>query len=174
MDKLHELAAQAIEELAAGGKTVATAESCTGGLVSAALTHNPDSSKAFLGGVVAYANSAKCRLLGVSESLIEENGAVCLEVALEMAKGARAATGADFGIGLTGIAGPGGGTAEKPVGLVFVAVAGGDASEVKELRLDGDRTEIRISSAIVALEMLLSIYRQSSIFREIQDGKSSG
>lgn len=174
MDKLHELAGQVIENLTAGGKTVFTAESCTGGLVSAALTHIPDSSKVFLGGVVAYANDIKTRLLGVSASLIAERGAVSEEVAGQMAEGARIASGADFGVAVTGIAGPGGGSASKPVGLVYIAVSCASGTKSMELHLSGGREEIRFSAASAAIELLLSVFQDSSLLREIPNGQSNG
>ncbi len=174
MDKLHELARQVIESFTAGGKTVFTAESCTGGLVSAALTHVPDSSKVFLGGIVAYANGVKVRLLGVNSRQIAEHGAVSEEVVSQMAEGARNAGGADFGVAITGIAGPGGGSASKPVGLVFIAVAGESVSIAKELRLQGDREEIRNSAAAAAIELLLSVFQESILHREIRNGHSNG
>ena len=114
---METLLAQIAAALLARKQTLATAESCTGGLVGAALTSLPGSSTWYLGGIVAYANALKIRLLGVAPELLETCGAVSLETARAMAEGARAATGADFAVSITGIAGPDGGTQEKPVGL---------------------------------------------------------
>ena len=121
---LHRLAADVIAEAAAQKVTVATAESCTGGLVSAALTAIPGSSAVFTHGFVTYANEAKQDLLGVDEALIQQHGAVSRQVAEQMAAGARLRSRSDIAISITGVAGPGGGTAEKPVGLVWFALAG--------------------------------------------------
>ncbi|MCL2567873.1 MAG: competence/damage-inducible protein A [Oscillospiraceae bacterium] len=135
-------------------KTIATAESCTGGLLSKRLTDLPGASAAFLGGVVAYANEVKTDLLGVEAHLIAANGAVSDPVARAMAEGVRTRLGADFGIGITGIAGPGGGTEEKPVGTVFVALATPDKTLVRRLNLGTDRTRIRTLAAHHALDMV--------------------
>ena len=134
-------------------KTIATAESCTAGLLSARLTRIPGASAAFLGGVSAYANRVKENLLGVPMMLIETEGAVSESVARAMAKGARARIGADLGIGITGIAGPGGGTEEKPVGLVFVALETEENTYVRTLRLGTDRERVRIMAVNHALDM---------------------
>ena len=136
------------------GKTIATAESCTGGLLSKRLTDVPGASEAFLGGVVAYANAVKTELLGVPAALIAAHGVVSEPVARAMAKGARTRLGADFGIGITGIAGPGGGTEEKPVGTVFVALATGAETHVRSLTLGTDRGRVRIMAAHHALDMI--------------------
>ena len=116
------------------GLTLATAESCTGGLVAARLTSVPGSSDVFLGGVVSYANEVKARALGVPEEVLREHGAVSAETAAAMAAGARARLGADVAVAVTGIAGPGGGTAEKPVGLVYLHASGPDGERAIGLR----------------------------------------
>ena len=136
------------------GLTVALAESCTGGLVAAAITEIPGSSGYFLGGVVSYSNEAKEALLDVPSALLEAHGAVSAEVAGAMAAGARARFGADLAAGVTGIAGPDGATDEKPVGLVFLGIA--TAAEVGAIRqhFAGDRTDVREAAALRALEML--------------------
>lgn len=131
--------------------TLATAESCTGGLVGAALTSLPGSSAWFLGGIIAYSNSLKQRLLGVSPGVLARHGAVSPETARAMAEGARAATGADIAVSLTGIAGPDGGTPAKPVGLVYMAVAGPGGTPCYEHRFPGNRAEIRSAAVKSAL-----------------------
>jgi len=136
------------------GLTVATAESCTGGLLTARLTERPGSSAWVLGGVTAYANSAKERLLDVPAEVLAEHGAVSPEVALALAEGARARFGADVGVGITGIAGPDGGTAEKPVGTVHLCVAGPDGAERRALRLPGSRAAVRQRSVTMAMHLL--------------------
>ncbi len=137
-------------------RTVATAESCTGGLIAKLLTDIPGSSEYFIEGVVAYANEAKTRLLGVPAELIAEHGAVSRQVAAAMALGCRAKSGADFALSTTGIAGPGGGTPEKPVGLVYIGLADPHGCRVEELRLDPtlSRDEIRQRTAEAAIELL--------------------
>ena len=142
------------------GATVATAESCTGGMVAERLTGVPGSSGYFLGGVVAYSNDVKRALVEVDPQLIENHGAVSEEVAAAMAEGARRQLGADYGIGVTGIAGPGGGSPEKPVGTVHVAVAGPTRVSHRLLTIPGERERVRRMSTQWALEglrrMLLS------------------
>lgn len=137
------------------GKTVATAESCTGGLLSARLTAVPGSSEVFQYGACTYANPVKERVLGVKHDTLEKYGAVSPEVAAEMAEGVRRAAGADFGVGITGIAGPGGGTLEKPVGLVYVAAACEYTTYVQKLVVTGRTREVvRLSSTQRALDMV--------------------
>jgi competence/damage-inducible protein CinA-like protein len=148
-----------LDDLVAGafadrGLTVATAESCTGGLLAARLTERPGSSAWVLGGVTAYANSAKEQLLDVPASVLAEHGAVSPEVATALAEGARARFGADIGVGITGIAGPGGGTADKPVGTVHLCVAGPDGLELRALRLPGSRSAVRERSVTRAMHLL--------------------
>ncbi len=134
--------------------TLALGESCTGGLVSHRLTNVPGSSAYVVGGIVAYSNEAKERLLEVGHSTLSEHGAVSPETAVEMARGARQALGADVGIGVTGIAGPGGGTPDKPVGLVYIALSARDAEQVERCVWDGGREENKELSAEAALSML--------------------
>jgi len=122
------LASVVLALLRQGGQTLAVAESCTGGGIGAALAAVPGASDGFLGGVIAYANAVKQAVLGVPAELLERHGAVSDAVALAMAQGARQLTGATWAIAVTGIAGPGGGTAEKPVGLVHIAIAGPDGT----------------------------------------------
>jgi nicotinamide-nucleotide amidase len=134
--------------------TIGLAESCTGGLATARLARVPGVSEALRGAVVAYSNEAKIRLLGVPEALIAACGAVSREVALAMAEGARRALAADVGVAITGIAGPTGGTPEKPVGLVHIAVALGETTRERELRFFGERTRVQLLAAMAALEQV--------------------
>jgi len=136
-------------------KTLSTAESCTGGLVSARITAIPGSSAAFLGGVATYSNEAKSILIGVDPDTIKSLGAVSEEVALQMASGVRKKLNSDIGIGITGIAGPASDNTNKPVGLVYVALADKSGSYCRELRLNGTRDEIRFTAANNALDMIL-------------------
>ncbi len=131
-----------IEFLLRTGKTVATAESCTGGMVGAAFTEYPGVSAIFLEGVITYANEAKIRL-GVREETLAAHGAVSHETAGEMAEAVRKRAGTDIGISTTGIAGPGGGTEKKPVGLVYVGIATAMRTKTYILRLKGNRAEVR-------------------------------
>ncbi|HEY3921075.1 MAG TPA: nicotinamide-nucleotide amidohydrolase family protein [Gaiellaceae bacterium] len=135
--------------------TLVTAESCTGGLVAARLTSVPGSSDVVLGGIVSYANEVKVRELGVGEELLREHGAVSAEVAAAMARGARERLGADVAVAVTGVAGPGGGTPEKPVGLVYVHASGPNGGE-QAARLDfpGDRETIRSRATVAALHLV--------------------
>ncbi|HEX8891600.1 MAG TPA: competence/damage-inducible protein A [Pyrinomonadaceae bacterium] len=140
--------------LAVGGFTLAVAESCTGGLISQRLTEVPGSSVYFMEGVVTYSNDAKIRSLGVDAELIEKHGAVSAEVAEAMAEGVRHRADTDFGIAVTGIAGPGGGTEEKPIGLVFIALSDDAHTEHRKLMIPGDRHLIRWRSSQAALDLL--------------------
>jgi nicotinamide-nucleotide amidase len=158
-DSIFAFRGEAMEEvvglrLAVGGFTLATAESCTGGLVAHRLTEVPGSSTYFMEGVVTYSNEAKTRLLGVPAELIEARGAVSAEVAEAMAEGVKRRAGTDFGLSITGVAGPGGGTEEKPVGLVYVALADDAHTEHKRLLLPGDRGLIRWRASQFALDLL--------------------
>ena len=149
-----------IEELVladcrSGGLTLATAESCTGGMVAARLTSVPGSSDVFLGSIVSYADAVKVDELGVTEELLREHGAVSAEVARAMAHGGRERLGADVGVSVTGIAGPGGGTPEKPVGLVYLHAAGpGGVERRGELSFPGDRATIRTRATVAALHLV--------------------
>jgi nicotinamide-nucleotide amidase len=137
------------------GRTIATAESCTGGLVAGRLTDLAGSSAYVLGGVVVYSNEAKVRLAGVDPAVIERVGAVSVEVAEALADGARAALGADVGVGITGIAGPGGGSEDKPVGTVCFSVSTGDGARLtRRLVLPGGRFDVRDRSTTVALHLV--------------------
>lgn len=142
-------------------KTLAVAESCTGGLLAMRITAVPGSSEYFLGGIVSYAGSAKEKLLSVPKEVLARHGAVSAECAQAMAQGALSAFDADYALAVTGIAGPGGGTPEKPVGLVYVALASkGATPEVRKLRLSGSRQGNRWSASEAALELLACQLRQ--------------
>ena len=134
--------------------TLAVAESCTGGLLGARITSAAGSSDYFLGGCIAYSNAVKIRQLGVDRRTLAREGAVSEPVARQMAAGARRCFGADYGVGITGVAGPGGGTEEKPVGLVFIGVAGPAGGTVRSAVLRGDRARVRRQSVDMALRML--------------------
>ncbi|HDO19634.1 MAG TPA: CinA family protein [Thermoplasmatales archaeon] len=136
---------------------VATAESCTGGLVAHTLTNIPGSSEYFEMGVISYSNRAKIEFLGVSSSIIEKHGAVSEQTARAMAEGIRNTAKVDIGISTTGIAGPGGGTKEKPVGLVYVAISTRDKTIVRRFLFNGDRLRNKESACEAALSMLLAI-----------------
>ncbi|HET7475333.1 MAG TPA: CinA family protein [Dermatophilaceae bacterium] len=151
-------AADLVAMLTVAGRTLGCAESLTGGLVCAALTSVPGSSAAVRGGIVAYATAVKVSLLQVSATLLADRGAVDPDVVTQMAAGARRCLGADYGLATTGVAGPDS-TDGKPVGTVYVAVAGPQASRAQALRLQGDRTQIREQSVLAALELLRSTLR---------------
>ena len=141
-------------KLSLGGYTLSVAESCTGGLLAERITNVPGSSKYFIEGVVTYANDAKTRTLGVEPILLMEHGAVSAAVAEAMAEGIRKRAGTDFGLSITGIAGPGGGTEEKPVGTVFIALANEIKTEHRKLNLPGDRHLVRWRASQAALDLL--------------------
>ena len=148
-----------VDELVAGalvrdGLTIATAESCTGGLLAGRLTARAGSSAYVLGGIASYANSAKERLVGVDPGLLATVGAVSPEVAVALADGARLRFGADIGVGITGIAGPGGGTADKPVGTVHLCAAGPGGQVARAVVLPGSRAAVRDRSVTLALHMV--------------------
>lgn len=141
-------------KLTVGGYTLSVAESCTGGLIAQRLTEVPGSSKYFIEGVVAYANDVKTRALGVEPVLLMEHGAVSAPVAEAMAEGIRKRSRTDFGLSVTGIAGPGGGTEEKPVGLVYIALAEDAHTEHRKMIIPGDRQLIRWRASQAALDLL--------------------
>ncbi len=151
------LAAQVVAECVTRGLTVATAESCTGGLVAHLLTEVPGSSACLRGGVVAYADEVKRDALGVPPDVLASHGAVSAQVALAMAEGARAALGADLAVSVTGIAGPGGGTPAKPVGMTYLAVSGPGGAEVERHQWTRDRSANKLASAETALGLLLRV-----------------
>lgn len=153
-----DLARTIIERSTAKRLTLATAESCTGGLIMACLTDIPGSSAVVDRGFITYSNQAKQELLGVPADMLAAHGAVSAEVATAMAMGARARAGVDLAIAVTGIAGPGGGTAEKPVGLVYLALATGDSVHASRKIFPGDRQAVRqatLDRAFVMIEEAL-------------------
>ena len=147
-------AAALVARFAARGWRLATAESCTGGLVAGAITDIAGSSAVFTHGFVTYANAAKTAMLGVPEPLLAAHGAVSAEVAAAMAAGARERAGVDVAIATTGIAGPGGGTAEKPVGLVWFGLATPRGVTTCKRVFPGDRAAVRAAAVACALELL--------------------
>jgi PncC family amidohydrolase len=160
------IAARVVETLSNLGLTIAVAESCTGGLIGSLITDVPGSSRVFPGGVVAYANAPKRELLGVPAELLVAHGAVSGEAAAAMAEGVRRALGTDIGLSVTGIAGPTGGSAEKPVGTVFIACAAAEGVTVERHQWTGDdngpsengsplREHNKHKSALAALELVL-------------------
>lgn len=152
-------ATKLLENYRAKGLKLVTAESCTGGLISALLTEISGSSDVFHCGFVTYSNESKINLLGVDKKLIEQHGAVSEQVARAMAEGAIRKTGADVSVAVTGIAGPTGGTKEKPVGLVFIAVATKSQTTHEKNIFSGNRGEIREQSVGKSLEMLSYILK---------------
>jgi competence/damage-inducible protein CinA-like protein len=150
-----------LEAARAGGLSLAVAESCTGGLVAARLTSVPGASDAFVAGVVAYEDDVKAVQLGVPDELLAAHGAVSAEVAEAMAAGARRTFTADVAVSVTGIAGPGGGTPEKPVGLVYLHAEGPDGREAAEIRFSGDRETVRRRATVAALHLLWRLLTQS-------------
>jgi len=150
-DTLDEVVAVLIRQ---SGLTLAVAESCSGGMIAQRITDVPGSSGYFLEGQVTYSNSAKIRMLDVPVALIDEKGAVSSEVAKAMAKGVRRVAGSDLGLSVTGIAGPDGGSEEKPVGTVFISLAASDGCWTKRFQFSGSRNEIRVITSWMALDWL--------------------
>jgi nicotinamide-nucleotide amidase len=153
------------KQLARDKLTLAVAESCTGGLIGHRLTNVPGSSGYFLAALTTYSNESKIELLGVPEALLREHGAVSQECAAAMAEGVRRVTAADIGLSVTGIAGPSGGTPQKPVGLVYVGLSDAGGTKVEEVRLRGDREMIKERSAQSALYLL---------YRGLKSGRPAG
>ena len=153
---MHEAVAEAVvKKLKEAGMTVTTVESCTGGLLSATLVDVSGASDVFNQGVVTYANEAKVRLVGVKEATLQAHGAVSEETAKEMAEGGAKAAAADAALSVTGIAGPGGGTKEKPVGLVYIGCYVKGKTIVKKNLFTGSRREVREQAVETALKLLL-------------------
>ncbi|CAO3420275.1 CinA family protein [Azospirillum doebereinerae] len=163
-DTIRDLAAQTLAEYGLAGYMVATAESCTGGLIAGALTDIAGSSKVVDRGFVTYTNIAKTEMLRVPASLLHAHGAVSPEVAVAMAVGALARSRADVTVAVTGVAGPGGGSAEKPVGRVYIATAvRGGSAKAKEYTFPGDRDAVRMATVQAALERLRAARPATSI-----------
>jgi len=156
-----DVAREVVDALSRRGWTLGLGESCTGGLVARRITDVPGASTVLLGGVVAYANPAKVRYLGVPEGVLAARGAVSEEVARAMASGAARAFGADCGVGVTGIAGPGGGSPDKPVGTVHIAAAVPGRVQAEAWRFSDDREGVRVRSAQAALALLLRMIREA-------------
>jgi nicotinamide-nucleotide amidase len=160
---------------AAGMRTIAVAESCTGGLLAARLTNPPGASEYVLGGIVAYSNDAKVEQVGVSAETVERYGAVSEQVARELAAGARSKLAADVGVGLTGIAGPGGGSEEKPAGLVWLSVLGPDgAALTRSVRLPGGRADVRERAVTVAMHMIRRLLQGQSDGARAKEREGAG
>ena len=154
----RELAGQLSAAAIAGGLRIATAESCTGGLLAATITDLPGASEHYAGGIVAYANKVKVRRLGVDPGDLASHGAVSEAVALQMASGACRRFSADVAMAVTGIAGPGGGTPEKPVGTVWMAVGSSDGKGwARRVRFAGDRSAVRARSVEEVLSMAVEV-----------------
>jgi PncC family amidohydrolase len=152
---MHKVAEAVVNKLKDAGMTVTTVESCTGGLLSATLVDVSGASDVFYQGVVTYANEAKVRLVGVKEATLQAHGAVSEETAREMAEGGAKAANADAALSVTGIAGPGGGTKEKPVGLVYIGCYVNGKTIVKKNLFTGNRREVREQAVETALKLLL-------------------
>lgn len=159
---MNALAQQLGDLLKARGQTVATAESCTGGLIGDLITDVPGSSVYFVGGAIVYANGAKQRLLGVSQATLQQHGAVSEVVAIEMAAGARRLFDADYALSATGVAGPEGGTPEKPVGLVYVGLAMREGAWARRHTWTGDRRDNKLQTAEAALAWLVEHLNEST------------
>lgn len=148
------LPAVVLDMLKERGKTLAVAESCTGGMIAASIVDNPGASVCFMEGIVTYSNESKMKRLGVKAETLEKYGAVSVQTAKEMAAGARITAGTDYAVSTTGVAGPGGGTAEKPVGLVCIGVADENGAEAYEFNLGTRRDRIRMMACLNALNLL--------------------
>lgn len=161
LKRIFEFSAQVTRLGAAAGKTIGTAESCTGGLIGAALTAIPGSSAVFHGGIIAYDNRIKSKVLGVSPELLKQHGAVSGQVAQAMARGAIETLDVDIAVSVTGIAGPGGGTKQKPVGTVYIGIAIRrenklDVSATHHLFKDISRNKVRDMTCLAALKALIA------------------
>lgn len=158
-DDIAALAAESVAALKAAGLTIATAESCTGGLIAGALTSISGSSEVVYGGFVTYANEAKIGMIGVPYGLLKQFGAVSKQVAEAMADGALGTAGTHIAVAVTGVAGPDGGTAEKPVGLVHFAVASEAGTTHLKKQFPGDRDAVRHATVVQALKLVLKAAR---------------
>ena len=153
MDKARQL----LDALLDRGLTLATAESCTGGLLGKESTDLSGSSAAYLGGVISYSNEVKHQILGVSQDDLDSFGAVSKPVAIQMAEGVRRVIGSDLGVGITGIAGPNSDNTQKPVGLVYLAASNGEQTLVRERHFSGDRSAVRAQSCAAAIDLLMEL-----------------
>jgi len=149
-----------IEKLIVKGLKISTAESCTGGMIAARITAVPGASECFDAGVVTYSNEQKHKLIGVKTETLEQFGAVSQETALEMCKGVKELTNADIGVSVTGIAGPGGGTPEKPVGTVWIGVCSNNTHNALKFLFEGNRDEVRSQTAEKALELAMECIKK--------------
>lgn len=154
MSHLPPLENRIVAHLIDTGKTIATAESCSGGLIAHRLTNVPGASTPFIGGIVAYSNRVKHALLAVPSSTLEQYGAVSEETARAMAEGARATLASSIAVAVTGIAGPGGGTPDKPVGLVYMAVSSDEGTRAARHQFQGDRESVKMQTADAALNLV--------------------
>ena len=161
-EALRQLAARLGAALEARGWMLGCAESCTGGLLASILTDAPGASAWFSGAVVAYANDVKRDVLGVSQEILDTKGAVSREAVLAMARGARGVLGTDVAVSISGIAGPAGGTPQKPVGTVWMAWQGPDVVEVKRFLFDGDRLAVKRQAAQEAMAGVLALLAASA------------
>ena len=155
MSGCHELAAQILSTLSEKSYKLAVVESCTGGQFAAAITAIPGASAVFVGGLVAYTNAVKAQVLGVDWATMDDHGAVSEECARELAANASLLFRSDYTVAITGIAGPGGGTDEKPVGTMYIALCHPDGMDVERLSLTGDRTSVQTQAVEHALRMVL-------------------
>ncbi len=169
----RELSAELYGLLHGSGKTVATAESCTGGAVAAAIVAKSGASEYFKGGIISYCNEVKERLLGVSHDVLEEQTAVCEEVAMEMSEGAVRALGADYSVSVTGIAGPGGGTEDIPAGTIWICAGGKTARTTVKLTEDRGREANLDNAVTAALRLLCRFIRLSERGNESTKPKNS-
>ena len=149
-----------VQQLKDLNKTVSTAESCTGGLLGKSITDISGSSAVYPGGVISYCNRIKHEILGVEQELLDTLGPVSEPVARQMAEGVRRVIGADFGVGVTGIAGPNSDETGRPVGLVYISAADGSTTLVREYRFDGDRGAIRAQAAEAAADLVLELIKE--------------
>lgn len=156
-ERLRDLAGRLGEALAARGWMLGCAESCTGGLLASVLTDAPGASSWFTGAVVAYANAVKRDVLGVSQDTLDSKGAVSREAVLAMARGARGVMRVDVAVAISGVAGPSGGTPQKPVGTVWIAWEGPDGVAVKRFQFDGDRLAVKRQAALEAMAGVLAM-----------------
>lgn len=156
MDKIKLL----VEALKARAITIATAESCTGGLLGKSITDVSGSSAVYPGGVISYCNRIKHEILGVEQALLDSLGPVSEPVARQMAEGVRRVIGADLGVGITGIAGPNSDDTGRPVGLVYIGASDGETTLVREYRFNGDRAAVRAQAAETAAELALELLKE--------------